>query len=135
MQWVSWYRISPVRQSKGFVGWLTQLERMIVVAEEQSIEAQMGVILVLSTSARSAKLTTVNDNLPSSQSAYTYRMALPLVILRRMLCVFLQLPTKIRLLFPCQAAESRSNRLHFQTAISGPPRSVDPGSSGAVMAV
>lgn len=108
---------------------------MIVVAEEPSIEAQMGVILVLSTSARSAKLTTVNDNLPSSQSAYTYRMALPLVILRRTLCVFLQLPTKIRPLFPSQAAESRSNRLHFQTATSGPPQSVDPGSSGAVMAV
>ena len=66
MQLVSSYRISPVRQSKGFVGWLTQLERMIVVAEEQSIEAQMGVILVLSTSAGSAKITTVNDDLPSS---------------------------------------------------------------------
>jgi len=108
---------------------------MIDVAEEQSIEAQMGVILVLSTSARSAKIKTVNDDLPSSQSAYTYRMAPPLAILRRMLCAFLQLPTKIRPLFPYQEAESRSNRPHFQTATSDPPQSVDPGSSGAVMAV
>jgi hypothetical protein len=61
-------------------------------------------------------------------------MASPLEILRRMLYVFLQLPTKTRPLFPYQAAESRSNRLHFQTAISDPPQSANPGSSEATMA-
>ena len=54
--------------------------------------------------------------------------------LRRMLYVFLQLLAKIRPLFPYQAVVSRSNRLHFQIAISDPPQSADPDSFGATMA-